>query len=224
MLDAAAILTSLISLIVGSLAGAELTRFLYRPKVIVRYQKPNPLTQQDGTFWSLTIENRGRTVAKDCIAVISINFLDSKQILNPEDCLEREDLPSYRSENTDLETPRAQLVLRERYRSIERTSLCWSKLGNPEAVDINPGISQSLDLCKCQISDSKPYFIIPSEEGWRCVRVRIMAQKLEGSVLICPSNEFPTQVKFKIFINEDGSSSLLAKRPSIFSRIFRRGY
>ncbi len=190
----------------------------------MRYKEVDPLRDETGLYWSLQIENYGRTVAKDCIATITLIGISEKDILSAEKISLSENLPQYRNESIDLATPREQIVSASHFRPLKRTSLCWAKLGNPDKIDINPGVSQSVDLCKYQIGDEINYFIFPSEMGWRRLRVRLTGKKISGYVLICLSNEFPTRVNIVLSVRADGISDLRVKKPSILERIRRNKY
>ncbi len=215
------ILTSLASLTLGTLIGAEVTRFFYRPKVVVRYKEIEPLIDQSGVYWSVNVENYGRTTAENCTAVISLYEVKTTDILSSSEASLDEHLPEYTNEDIDLETPRAQILKTDHFRSLKRVSLCWSHLGNPETLDISPGISRSVDICKLQQSESGNYLIFPSEQGWREVRVRLKLRDLEGHILVCPSNDFPTRINIKFSTKSDGVMAFSASAPSFFSR-FRR--
>ncbi len=219
--DPLGLISTLLSLTVGTLIGSEFSRFFYRPRVKVRYKELDPNYDSGGVYWSFQIENLGRTMAEKCLANITIPELSSDHILEPSDASLDEGLPQYEQENIDLSTPRQQILSKSHFRELRRTSLCWSKLGNPEELDINPGVSQSVDVCKFQNTEEGGYFIFPSEAGWRKVRVRLRKKVLSGYVLVCPANEFPTRVDFKITITTDGSSNMKIMKPSIWRRLLR---
>ena len=217
-------LSSFVSLTVGTLLGAEITRLFYRPKVIVKYKNIDPLEDKTGIYWSIQVENYGRTVAKECSAVISLYNINIDDMVAAEDIDSNEELPEYRNENIDIETPRKQIVNKDHFRPLNRVSVCWAKLGNPDVIDINPGISQSVDLCKFHSHGLYNYFVFPSEDGWRRVRVRIKARNLKGHILICPANEFPTRVDFMISIMEDGKSEFKAIKPNFLYKFKRNKF
>lgn len=214
------VLGSLISLIIGTLLGSEVTRFLYKPRVIIRYKDVEPLHCSDGVFWSLCVENLGRTVATNCIGTITLHGLGADEIMAPQAVAEDEQLPNYPGEPLSSSFPRDQIVRPGYYRQIKGASLCWSKLGNPDTLDINPGVTQAVDLCKFQ---NGGYFIFPSEFGWRRVRVRVRSREIRGRIQICPSNEFPTIIDFMLTIDEAGSSHFRPlKRPTWRQAVARR--
>lgn len=197
------VLASLISLIIGTLLGSEVTRFLYKPRVIIRYKDVEPLHCPDGVFWSLCVENLGRTVATQCIGILTLYDLAEEMIMSTASVTDEEQLPDYPTEALRLSFPRDQIVQPGHYRRVRGASLCWAKLGNPDTLDINPGVTQVVDLCKFQKGG---YFVFPSEFGWRRVRVRIRAQRIRGRIQICPSNEFPTIIDFILSVDEGGKS------------------
>lgn len=213
------VFSSFISLTIGTLIGSEVTRYFYKPRVIVKYKNLAPLDDINGVYWSLQIENYGRTVAKQCVAVVTLYDVSATDLVNTEDVDALENLPQYRNENIDIETPRKQIVSKDHFRPLTRVSLCWAKLGNPDMIDINPGISQVVDLCKFHKNGDKSYFIFPSEDGWRRIRVRIIPRQIRGHILICPSNEFPTRVNFEIMVSDNGESQMTAKKPGMLYKI-----
>jgi|GEM_PF-4987820 len=194
------VITALIGLCIGTLLGNEISRFLYRPKVIVKFKQLTPLKMKDGFFWSIQIANQGRTAALNCTGTISLFDLKNTDVLEPYDALIQEALPSYKDENLDLEYPRKQLISPSKFRDLRNCSLCWSTLGNPSEVNINPGTIQELDICRVQYHSERNYWylIFPSEKGWRKVRLRLKVANLTGRILVCPSNEFPTVLDFRI--------------------------
>ncbi len=223
-IDIYMLISSLLSLTVGTLIGSEVTRYFYKPRVIVRYKDLSPLQDGNGVYWSIQIENYGRSVAKDCIAVVSLYDIENEDILPKAQIETNENLPTYRNEDIDLEIPRAQVVTEDHFRPISREAICWAKLGNPDVIDINPGISQTLDICKYQRSSENSYFIFPSEQGWRKLRVRIKSKDIRGHVLICPSNEFSTRVNFEIKLDYRGESQLKIRKPSRLLRFSKKRF
>ncbi len=207
------VLGPFLSLLIGTLLGGEITRYFYKPKVIIKYKDVAPLVLETGTFWSLRVENRGRTVATDCIGVLTLEDVTPEDIINQNEADTKELLPEYRGEAIDMSFPREQIISRNYFREINRTSLCWAKLGNPDKIDVNPGVSQSIDICKHHRLGEFDYFIFPSEEGWRRLRVRVKSKNLKGSLYICPSNEFPTQIDFTITIEDTGASKFTPLKP-----------
>ncbi len=222
--DPGALVTTLLTLTIGTVIGSEFSRYFYRPRVIVRYKEVDPNFDASGVYWALQIENMGRTVAQDCLANITLFDVTADHIIDKHQASLEENLPGYDGESLDISLPRDQIMSRQHYRELRRTSLCWSKIGNPESLNINPGVSQSVDICKFHRDEGgNHYYIFPSEVGWRSVRVRVMKEDIQGYVLICPANEFPTKVYIHFKTQKDGRSYLTVKRTNIFDR-FRRSY
>ena len=217
----APLINSLLSLLIGTLIGSELSRYLYTPKVVIRYKDVKPLNAEKGVFWSVRVENKGRTVAKKCIGTMTLANLSLSDLMAPHEAAIDEELTRYQEEKLDVEFPREQIVSQTYFRDIDSVSLCWAKLGNPDSIDINPGISQTLDVCKFHSSEIGQYLIFPSEFGWRRVRLRTTQKDLRGEISICPENEFPTSIQFKVTISDDGISNFTLARPkkSVFSRV-----
>ena len=219
---------ALVSLLIGTLLGKEITRFLYKPKVIIRYRDVSPLETDDGYFISTNVANLGRTVATNCIGTLTLFGIDKHSIMHTHEADPLESLPDYPEEKIDLDFPRFSILDPNTFREINNVSLCWARLGNPQCIDINPGMMTELDICKVHLKGNKKYIIFPSEDGWRKLRVRIEAKPLKGRVLICPSNEFPTPVNFEFSLNEEGNPVFRASSIGMFDKIrnliFRRDY
>ncbi|MDH6310072.1 hypothetical protein M2451_002962 [Dysgonomonas sp. PFB1-18] len=202
-------------LIIGTLLGAEISRFLYRPNVIIRFERLQPLFSDNGFFASVIVANRGRTASINTQGKVTL-FFDDKNLMEPSlfnfDAFETS-LPTYRLENLKMDFPRHQLITPEKkVKEIKNVSLCWATLGNPEKVEINPGASEALNIFRAQLyidNDNNQkfwYLIFPCEQGWRKVRCRIMLKtndSIKGKLFICPSNTFPTVKKIHIYIKED---------------------
>ena len=210
---------ALVSLLIGTLLGTEITRFLYRPKVRVRYSKISPLHVKDGTHWSINVANLGRTVASNCKAVIYLQGIEPEVLLKLHEANPNEFLPSYSEESGNISFPRPQSIGREKFRPIAGANLAWAKLGNPDSIDINPGVTELLDICKVQDSDKGRYVIFPTELGWRRVRCRIRSSKIAGKVLVCPSNEFPTVLNFELDVFDDHESTFKIIPPGFSQRL-----
>lgn len=214
--------SSLISLVIGTLLGNEISRYLYRPRVKVKIRDVNPLITKDGYFVSIDIVNIGRSVAQNCTGYISLNNIERGDIIDSQYAEIDEILPSYPNEKINTSFPRDQLITKSKFRIIKNESLCWSKHGNPYELNINPGMTTRLDLFKAQKNKSSDWYLIfPSEEGWRKVRTRINFREITGRLLVCPSNEFPTIIDFKI-CNIDNKPTFKVIKYNIFKQIKRR--
>jgi hypothetical protein len=224
--------SNFIGLLIGTLFGKEITRYLYKPQVIIQLRDITPLYSDEGFFISIRIANRGRTAAANCLGNITINY-DIKDLMIPEDYkLDKleESLPKYSIENIRLEYPRHQLITQQKIRDIQNSTLCWSRLGNPAEIDINPGSNQDLDICRVQkylnldTNESFWYLIFPCEQGWRKVRARIKLETnkpLTGKLLICPNNVFPTIRKIVFELkNNNEYPTLRIENYNWFQRIY----
>lgn len=212
---------TLVSLMIGGLLGREIYRIVDKPRVTIQYRKPITFSQEDGQFLSIRVGNIGRNAANKCFCTLTILDLDHSLILDPSEAEAFENLHEYKEEKPSFEVPRYQIVQPESQRGIANDLLCWSSLGNPAHVEINPGTTSSIDVCKFFRTAEKSYFIFPSEYGWRRVRVRIKATKpLRCRVLVCPANDYPTPLDFEIF-DEGGEVKFRTVRLSFFVKMKR---
>lgn len=212
--------SALIGLLVGTLFGNELSRYLYKPRVKVRLNDVSPLKTKDGEFFSIGFINVGRSEATNCSGYISLKDITSDKIMDPSKASLDESLPSYSYENLDISHPRSQMITPNKFRHVKHEAICWAHQGNPDQININPGSVQALDICKVQrYKDNKWYLIFPTERGWRNVRLRMeFKTDVYGRLFLCPSNEFPTITDFKI-IMQDGVPTLKIIKPNFFQRI-----
>jgi hypothetical protein len=212
---------TLVSLMIGGLLGREIYRIVDKPRVTIQYRNPITFTQEDGQFLSIRVGNVGRNAANKCFCTLTILNLDYSLILDPSEAEAFENLHEYKEEKPSFEVPRYQIVQPKSQRGIAYDLLCWSALGNPAHVDINPGTTTSIDVCKLFRRAEKEYFIFPSEFGWRRIRVRIRATKpLRCRVLVCPANDYPTPLDFEIF-SDKGEINFRIVRLGFFVRVMR---
>lgn len=219
------ILSAFASLAIGTLLGSEITRWLYRPRVFIRYKSTAPLHASDGVHWTIKVANVGRTQAINCKGIITIAGLEADDLVAANDAHPDEILPSYSSEKIDLEFPRSQLIDPTYFRDIDGEALAWAAMGNPPVISINPGITEMIDVFKVQNPDAGGYTIVPSESGWRKLRARIRPKELKGKIMVCPANEFPTMIFFKLEFDENGISNFSVQPPGFiekFQKLFFR--
>lgn len=219
MIDWGVLTGPIASFFVGGLVGKEVYRYLDKPKVVIRIQKQVLFAQEDGYFVSVRIANAGRTAAEKCVGTITMYGIADESIVDPTESAVNENLHEYREENYQFENPRPQFVTKGSEYPLVDEPLCWADLGNPHIVNINPGTTHRLDICKYFNDGQNKYFIFPSDRGWRKLRVRVRADKITGRILICPSNDFPTAAYFELGIDHQGKPLMQMKRPSIFERL-----
>ncbi len=216
--------------------GAVIIDRLAKPKVflqIKRSKNPYQNTEVLGYFSSLIITNTGRKKSENCIGRLFIDF-PKDNIINPEDYSQiNQNEIALPSSNEKI---RHQLILPNNVRELKGEPLCWGKLGNPEHVNINPGGTEILDVCRIQFynnvdrqSDSFWYVIFPSEQGWKKIRCRVKileGQELNGKLLITTANSLPKIKKFNIKLDVRGAqfSWLNNSLREKYLKKFRRKY
>lgn len=218
---------AIVSLVVGTLLGQAIARYMYRPKVIIRYKNIMPLVATDGVFWAIEIANLGKSVARNCIGTITLRNVTEKDIVPIYDADPDESLPEYPEEKLDIEYPREQILADDSFRRVSNTATAWARLGNPFQMNINPGMSEQLDLCKVHYSKKGIYALFPSEFGWRRLRLRTNKEHILGRIMICPENDFPTPINFEIRLNTENGPLLEIHKLSFIERLiktFRKEY
>ncbi len=214
MLELSSVLSTVVPLLIGGLVGKELYRFLDKPRVVIEYRRPVFFHQEDGCFISIKIANAGRSVAENTLGVLSLYEIDNKTRINPNEAATFENLHEYQDEAFQFENPRPQIVTRDSQFDLSNEALCWAVLGNPGSININPGVSHRLDICKFFDDGERRYFIFPCDRGWRKVLIRLEVAEIQGRILICPENDFPTAMFFSITAKEIGQPIFKLKRPS----------
>lgn len=217
------VISAFIGLIIGTLLGNELSRFLYKPRVVIKFKSLHPLFSNNGFFWSIIVANMGRTVATNCTGNITLFDIDEGDTMQEHEGIKDESLPRYNEEKLDLDFPRSPLITPNKFREIRNSSLCWSLIGNPEKMDINPGTTRGLDICRVQYHPDADfwYLIFPSERGWRKVRCRIKAKPIRGRIFVCPSNIFPKILDFEIRISRDSKPNFVILKYSLLKNMIR---
>lgn len=191
------------TIVVGAFLGGEIIKKIYSPKVKVKAKNTSLREDKSGFFVSLNIVNIGRTVATSCVSYLLFdNEFDKNSLLEREEAMADECLPSYSDENNNFLIPRNQLTRPSSYRQPTRARLCWSNHGNPHELDINPGVITSINVCRFQSDNEGGWYIMfPTERGWRRILLRMKVNDesiFEGKIVICPSNNSPKILFFEM--------------------------
>jgi len=152
----------LIGVIIG-IFGPLGARFIYEwwMKPRMEINKDEPLQGSGFVYHSIRVENKGRTVAKNCHGLLTIENMEPYEVLQYTG-------KAYVTENS--------------YRPVKDESLCWAFQTrspsntpiNPAFLSISPKSSRLLELCHAG-KDSSITF--PSEMGWEIIRVALLADK-----------------------------------------------
>lgn len=189
-------------MVTGAFLGGAVIKWIYQPRVKVKLKRINNLIDKNGEFISFNVVNLGSSCAMKCISYITIDpeSEENLKVVSYSDASINENLPEYSLESKNLDNPRRQLTDIYKKRAIEQIQLCWTHHGNPFELDINPGVTRSIDICRFQITtaipDQEPYWIFPTEDGWRVVQVRVRSKIIKGKIFICPSNSYPLIADF----------------------------
>jgi len=180
-----------ISLLVGTLFGSRLQRLLTHPRVTI--ESTSDLKANNIKCVSIVVSNKGRTAAEKCVGSITFDNLTKDMLLAHEKAVDHEDLPESPNGDHGGLTPNS-------FRPIDRERLCWAHITNPDKYDINPGSKTLLDIFKAiKRKDSNQwYLIIPSENGWKKIRARLIDRNYCGKLIVSPANYKPTVKSFII--------------------------
>lgn len=214
-----------LAIITGAFFGGEIIKKIYSPKVKVKAKNLNLREDKSGFFVSLNIINIGRTVASNCICHLLLDEeINKNTLLEREDAMVEEYLPSYKEETNNFLIPRDQLTTPSSFRQPSQMQLCWTHHGNPCEININPGVTASVDICRFQLTENNEwYMILPTERGWRRVLLRMKVESqtiFKGKLIISPSNDFPKILFFTMYIHNNKPFLLIRDRwISRFNRI-----
>jgi hypothetical protein len=122
-----------------------------------------PYVSPNYSYHSIRVKNKGRAVAMNCNAVLTITTITEKDVID-----------------VDGQYPN---ITTSAFRPIKDESLCWAfktrgPTGdpvNPAFLSIFPGSTRLVDLCRVP---RQPFRIdIPSEMGWEKIRVFLRGDK-----------------------------------------------
>jgi len=216
-----------LSLILATLIGGEIIRRMYSPKVKVKIKGSNYLKNKDGFLIAVEVVNMGSTIASRCISYLIIDddtSINIDDLLKESDACTEEYLPTYDLENIDLGYPRRQWITPDKFVQPKRLVLCWNHSGDPYELDINPGVTVSLNICRVRYKSEIQlwYLIFPTETGWRKIRLRMKYKRLSGKLFICPSNAYPLVIKFCLIQNDKTGEPYLCINNKPLNSIQRR--
>ena len=141
------------------LLASIIKHFIMKPDIVI--QEDVPMKGSDYIYHSIRIENKGRTVAKSCHGLLTIENMEQYEVLQP---------------------PGHAYVSKNNYRTVKDESLCWALQirspantpVNPVFLSISPKSSRLLELCH---TGKASEIIFPSEMGWEIIRVALLADK-----------------------------------------------
>jgi len=145
--------------IVGYLVASYLKYSYMKPNLEILSDEPHE--SPDFVHHSIRIKNKGKTVARDCNAVLTVLNMSINDIID--------DPAAYLTTNA--------------YRPIRDESLCWAfqilgsdgKPINPALLSIFPQSTRFVELCG--VLRQSLHIEIPSEMGWRTKRVVLRGDK-----------------------------------------------
>ncbi|MDH5685611.1 MAG: hypothetical protein OEY73_03670 [Hadesarchaea archaeon] len=185
-----------IGLIAGLLVGAFVN--LVAQIVFVWYKKPNLKIGNDkphGRYHSIEIENKGKTAAENCVGNIYVEATQ-KDLAD----LSRSALSTI---GAPAGAPPFITELTERGIS---GAVCWAHSGpiikNPHSTTINIHDSALLDVYRYL----NGLIEIPSERGWKILRVRLKPKEYRGKLRITAANAKPQIKEFQLKVENQNVS------------------
>lgn len=181
--------------IVAAVGADWLRRFIYRPKIEILEDKP-----EKGKLFSchaIEVTNTGRSVATNCHAIVTFEDLEEGDLI-PEKQITKTKALGLGLEKFGLKREEIYLLKPgESFRPIENEFLSWSSVGNPLQAHIFPGTSRMVDVCRF-VKVDLDQIQIPSENGWRSMRVAVQKKCYKMKLRIAAENVKPTEANFTI--------------------------
>jgi len=193
------ILAALLGAVLGGVFREWWVERSYRPKLYIVGQ--SPIYGPEGTHFRIEVKNKGKRAAENCVAILS-NLNANKDAV----------LDLYTIEQDIENLPRAT-ISSDSFVRIKDMSLCWSRLGNPEAITIN---RDSTAYFEFGWTTKGQYIRIPSEAGWHDYRIALKIRAYRGELLVTAANTDPAWASFKLIPGKEDLELVITERkPSL---------
>ena len=187
----------MVGLIIGIISWA-FPRWWSRPKLKILADRP----LKSGTLitHTLIVKNTGRSAAINCIGSITIGNVTVDDLVT--------ELPSELKKYGEALTealpktagPIRYHLTKETFREVRDEKLCWSDIGNPGRININPGLVSGLDVYRVKPDEKHLYF--PSDGGWQNIKMVLKSKKYEGELIVSAENAAPVKRRFTLIPTE----------------------
>lgn len=184
-----------LGLIGGTLVtlGAELLRDWYRrPKLRILEDRP----EESSAFscHAIVVTNDGRSAARNCTGMLSIDDLEKEDVLGEPDVLTLAEA-GLSLAKFDVVGPETFLMKAENFRSITNELVAWSRIGNPVEISLHSQTYAMLDVCRYMKMPRLQYHI-PSERGWKAVRAALRPRSYHMTLTVVAENARPVSRSF----------------------------
>ncbi len=188
------IIILLLSALVGRLFVPIVLSWINRPILKFQYYDDLLIGHDGQAFHRLLIKNFGRTAAIKCVATLTLSGIVPEKTFSGPD------------------TTHSANAFKTRNR-IEDELVCWSKIGNPTEITIYPHSGARVDLLMVEFdSHGSPINItIPTEDGWKPCRIKVIPSHYKGQLVVSGENTPPVSMHFAVV-----HSMILLGRTSIF--------
>jgi hypothetical protein len=193
-----------LGLVAGTLValGAELLRAWFRrPKLCILEDRPEEA--EKFSCHAIVVTNTGRTTATHCSGMISLPQLNYSDMLGDSDILTLKEA-GLSPEKFDVRGPETFLMKAGNFRNVINELVAWSRIGNPVEISLHPHTFAMLDVCRF-MKGPKAQLHIPSEKGWKAVRLALKPGSYLLEVMVVAEN---ARSKPKLFAMECGPTGL----------------
>lgn len=207
--------TTVVIAVVSAVAGAFIGGFLpiligekwLRPKLYISDE--SVISGEVGVkHHRIMIANKGKRAAQNCIGMITLHDTTADDVWQgPESYTSAYDAPW-------------PVLSKDYFTPIKDMPLCWSRLGNPQAVVINRESTEPLEFYKAHFGS---HITIPSEEGWHRYRVDLKGKEYSGEIRVTSSNAEPAWASFRLIHEvDDVKLEITERRPGLDEQGWRR--
>ncbi len=180
--------------VVAGYLSLFLREWLMRPRL--RIFGDRPMRSGEMIDHVLVVKNEGRTAAKNCIGMVTLNV--SAEDLVAEAPAELQVFARTVAGVTEQSgTTRIKYHLtRENFRPVRDEKTCWADIPNPVAITINPKLVSGLEMYRV----IKPglTLLFPSEGGWGHIKMALTPREYHGRVVVSAENAEPVEAAFRI--------------------------
>jgi len=161
-------------------------------------EKEEPFVTDPFVYHTILVRNNGRRGAEGCEVKLTLNI-----------------------KSDDIIDGAGGWLTKTAFKPLREANVSWSKRidGSPHEVSIKAKGSESLEIFRVvkvvkSMRDGHPVgetslrFEIPSEKGWKQIRVALDPKNYEGEIRIESMNGEPTERRLRIEFNNKGDASL----------------
>lgn len=176
---------------------------------VLKILPDRPMVSKEMVEHVLVVKNKGRSAAKNCIGMVTIDV--ERDDLLTKVPAELEVFKKIVSGEQEPETLVKYHLTKDNFREIKDEKICWADIPNPVSITINPGLISGLAICRALKPSLELYF--PSEGGWKHLKMILRLREYKGKIMVSAENSKPVEAHFKIVpIKDDVRVEIISRR------------